>query len=136
MYSFMGLTGIGGTTDYVFAGQATEPNSYGYAGFYFCITTLIGNLILSNLVVNVLGERYSKACQDLVKSKRKQKINNFVRHGRHVLLSKLYVARPDSESPWTKFQHLRYFPRFLRWPLPFFPWLANKSVRRRCFGFA
>ena len=136
MNSFQGVNGMGSTTDYVFAATAIEPNSYGYAGFYFCITTLIGNLILSNLVVNVLGERYSKACQDLVKSKRKQKINNFVRHGRHVLLSKLYVARPDSESPWTKFQHLRYFPRFLRWPLPFFPWLANKLVRRRCFGFA
>jgi hypothetical protein len=128
MYSFLGLNGLGGTTDYVFASQFTEPNSYGYAGFYFCITTLVGNLILSNLVVNILGERYSKACQDLVKSKRKQRIENFVRHGRHVLLSKLYIGSTLPTSRWTKFRDK--LPTFLRWPLPFFPWLANKFVGR------
>jgi len=122
MNSFLGLNGMGGTTDYVYAQQAIEPNSYGYAGFYFCVTTLLGNLILSNLIVNVLGERYSKACEELVKSKRKLLITNFVNHGRHVLLRKLYFrsAHPPQKSvvcgSWS-------FPRF---PSPFLPWLANK----------
>ena len=118
---FMSLNGMGGTNDYVFAYQALEPDSYGYAGFYFCATTLIGNLILSNLIVNVLGERYSQACQDLVKSKRKLQIKNFVDHGRHVLLHELYFRSSnyaDNSAETNPF--LSWFPR------PFFPWLANK----------
>lgn len=119
--SFLSLNGMGGTNDYVFAYQALEPDSYGYAGFYFCATTLIGNLILSNLIVNVLGERYSRACEDLVKSKRKLQIKNFVDHGRHVLLHELYFrsAKSADTSAETK-SLLSWFPR------PFFPWLANK----------
>lgn len=100
-----------------------EPNSYGFAGFYFCATTLIGNLILSNLVVNVLGERYSKACEELVKSKRKLQISNYVRHGRHILLRKLYF-RSDDPSEYRGW--IRDLLKFFRIPLPFFPWLANR----------
>ncbi len=96
----------------MFAEQAMEPNSYGFAGFYFCVTTLIGNLILSNLVVNVLGERYSKACDELVKSRRKLQIDNYVRHGRHILLRKLYFRSEHSSCFFV--------------PNPFLPWLANE----------
>jgi hypothetical protein len=137
-YSFLSLNGMGGTQGlvfcglcspipqtcilgYVFAEHAIEPNSYGFAGFYFCVTTLIGNLILSNLVVNVLGERYSKACEELVKSKRKLQIDNLVRHGRHILLRKLYFRSMDPES-WN-YHFLDSFGVHLP---PFFPWLANK----------
>lgn len=112
MQSFLGLNGMADAPKYSQLEQATEPKSYGYAGFFFCATTLVGNLILSNLIVNVLGERYTKACQDLEKSKRKLQIDNFVKHGRHVLLSKLYFHKT----------HDRLLPD------PFLPWLGNKSV--------
>jgi hypothetical protein len=121
MESFLSLNGMGGTNDYVFAHQALEPDSYGYAGFYFCATTLMGNLILSNLIVNVLGERYSRACEDLVKSKRKLQIKNFVDHGRHVLLHELYFRSSNSADDSTETKYLLFW-----FPRPFFPWLANK----------
>ena len=121
MNSFQGVNGMGSTTDYVFATHAIEPNSYGYAGFYFCVTTLIGNLILSNLVVNVLGERYALACEELIKDKRKLQIENFIKHGRHVLLRKLYFRSDHPYPIATKWK------RFLSWfPKPFLPWLANE----------
>ena len=114
MQSFLGLNGMADAPKYSQLEQATEPKSYGYAGFFFCATTLVGNLILSNLIVNVLGERYTKACQDLEKSKRKLQIDNFVKHGRHVLLSKLYFHKTPDQTGLL--------------PDPFLPWLGNKSV--------
>jgi hypothetical protein len=125
MQSFLGLNGMGNVPYYSMMEQATEPKSYGYAGFFFCATTLVGNLILSNLIVNILGERYANSCIQLEKSKRKLQIDNFVRHGRHVLLSKLYFQRNKDRS----------FP--FGWiPKPFFPWLGNKSVSLTLFPHA
>ena len=46
------------------------------------VTQLIGSLILNNLVVNVLGERYAAASEQLVKSKRKLHVENLKNHGR------------------------------------------------------
>jgi hypothetical protein len=120
MQSFLGLNGMADVPKYSYLEQATEPKSYGYAGFFFCATTLVGNLILSNLIVNVLGERYTKACQDLEKSKRKLQIDNFVKHGRHVLLSKLYYNSVSHDN-WFWFLN----PLSLYFYLP---WLGNKSV--------
>jgi hypothetical protein len=121
MFTFMAFNGMDGATDFVFANQANEPNSFGYAGFFFCVTTLIGNLILSNLVVNVLGARYTMACHELVKSKRKLQIDNFVRHGRHILLRKLYFRSENAQC-------CDYWPRFLSLPRPFIPWITNKYL--------
>ena len=114
MQSFLGLNGMADVPKYSSLEQATEPKSYGYAGFFFCATTLVGNLILSNLIVNVLGERYTKACENLEQSKRKLQIDKFVKHGRHVLLSKLYFHKTPDQTGLL--------------PDPFLPWLGNKSV--------
>jgi hypothetical protein len=114
MQSFLGLNGMGSTPEYSFNQHAIEPKSYGFAGFYFCVTTLIGNLILSNLIVNVLGERYTKACAELEKSKRKLQIKNFVRHGRHVLMCKLYSSK-YRELYNDKFLMSRYLHRICSW---------------------
>jgi hypothetical protein len=66
----------------VFSNSGIEPGSYGFAGFYVVVTQLIGSLILNNLVVNVLGERYAAASEQLVKSKRKLHVANLKNHGR------------------------------------------------------
>ena len=66
----------------VFSNNDIEAGSYGFAGFYVVVTQLIGSLILNNLVVNVLGERYAAASEQLVKSKRKLHVQNLKNHGR------------------------------------------------------
>jgi len=64
MRAFNQILNIDTQTDFAFTRHGFSPdNLIGSAGLYYVVTAVIGNLILSNLIVTVIGERYTLALE-------------------------------------------------------------------------
>ncbi len=62
MLAFNQILNIDTQTAFAFTRHGFVPDSsIGSAGLYYVVTAVIGNLILSNLIVTVIGERYTLA---------------------------------------------------------------------------
>jgi hypothetical protein len=86
--AFNQILAIDTQTDFAFTRHGYAPDTAsGLAGFYYIFTAVIGNLVLSNLIITVIGDCYSLALEFNPETDWTIELNRFL--GRQLVLKKL-----------------------------------------------